>query len=78
MKMSLVFKLLGCFHVQRSHLLRFVAMEMDVRRYHALLPYDIIILIFLLILNQNQDIFKFVENYFFGHYCIVSIFCPND
>lgn len=43
--MSLVFKLLGCFHVQRSHLLRFVAMEMDVRRYHALLPYDIIILI---------------------------------
>lgn len=53
-------------------------MEMDVRRYHALLPYNIIILIFLLILNQNQDIFKFVENYFFGHYCIVSIFCPND
>lgn len=55
-------------------------MEMDVRRYRALLPYDMntSFQFFFFFLNQNQDIFKFVENYFFGHYCIVNIFCPND
>lgn len=61
--MSLDFRLLGCFHAQRSHPLNFIAMEMDVHRYPHPLTDDPMNKIFYF-LNQNQDIFKFVKNYF--------------
>lgn len=59
--MSLGFKWLGCFHVQRSQPLHLIAMEIDVHRYPQSLTDESI--------NQNvyffnQDLFKFVKNYF--------------
>ena len=57
--MSLVFKYLGCFHVQRSHPLHFVAMEMDVHTFPRPLTDDLQFYF----LHQNPDIFQFVKNY---------------
>lgn len=53
LKMSLDFRLLGCFHAQRSHPLNFIAMEMDVHRYPHPLTDDPMNKIFYF-LNQNK------------------------
>lgn len=62
LEMSLVFKYLGCFHVQRGHPLHFIAMEMDVHTYPRPLTDDLQFF-FCFFFHQNPDIFQFVKNY---------------